>query len=117
MLFRLSEGLYVAHELVKKIAKNKQKIAFFGTKNDCAFPYTPWKAENGHFLLIFRDFLHEFVCNVQTFIESKQHPQAGPETSPIISVKFENFWKNQFFGFFWRRFPSGAATQSRGVAS
>ena len=40
------------------------------------------------------------MCDEQTFIEVKQHPQAGPETTHTMSEKFENFWKNQIFEIF-----------------
>ena len=37
------------------------------------------------------------MSDVQTFIEVKQHPQAGPETTHTMCEKFEDFWKNQIF--------------------
>ena len=40
-------------------------------------------------------FLH-----VQTFIEVKQHPQAGPETPHTMCGKFEDFLKNSIFDYF-----------------
>jgi len=45
------------------------------------------------------NLLLEFVSDVQTFIEVKQHPQAGPETPHTMCEKFEDFWKNLIFDF------------------
>ena len=36
----------------------------------------------------------------QTFIEVKQHPQAGPETPHTMCEKFEDFLKNSIFDYF-----------------
>ena len=73
--FHLYKGLLVTYELFAKMKKNSLKIAF-------------------------SDFLKEFVCDEQSFIEVKQHPQAGPETTHTMCEKFENFWKNRIFEFF-----------------
>ena len=67
----------------------------------------PPQAKNSTFWTVFSDFLKEFVCDEQTFIEVKQHPQAGPETTHIMCVKYENFLKNQFFDFFLTNFHGG----------
>ena len=40
------------------------------------------------------------MSDVQTFIEVKQHPQAGPETPPTMCEKFEDFLKNSIFDYF-----------------
>ena len=63
------------------------------------------------FELFFFDFLKEFVSDVQTFIEVKQHPQAGPETTHNMCEKFENFLKNRFFDFFLTFFVGGPLTE------
>ena len=70
-------------------------------------PLTEDGLENSNFQAVFFDFLKEFVCDEQTFIEVKQHPQAGPETTHIMCVKYENFFKNQFCAAVLR--PSGGA--------
>ena len=48
------------------------------------------------------------MSDVQTFIEVKQHPQAGPETPHTMCEKFEDFWKIQFSTIFWT-FPMRGA--------
>ena len=49
------------------------------------------------------------MSDVQTFIEVKQHPQAGPETPYTMCEKFEDFLKNSIFDyFFFDLFPWGA---------
>ena len=53
------------------------------------------------FEAVFLDFVKDFVSDEQTFIGVKQHPQAGPGTTHIMCVKYENFLKNRFFDFFW----------------
>ena len=40
------------------------------------------------------------MSDEQTFIEAKQHPQAGAETTHTMCEKFENFWKNRIFEIF-----------------
>ena len=71
----------------KKTVKTLQKLLFFA----CGAPFTEDGLENSNFRAIFFDFLEEFVCDAQTFIEVKQHPQAGPETTHTMCEKFENF--------------------------
>ena len=88
MCFRLYKGLGLTNKLAGKIAKNCSKIPFFcsvggGIRN--------LKPENSDFLLIFRDFLNEYVSEPQIFIETNKHPQAGPETPNIMWKKFEHF--------------------------
>ena len=63
-------------------------------------PLTEYELENSNFWAVFFDFLKEFVSDVQTFIEVKQHPQAGPETPHTMCEKFEGFWKNSIFDYF-----------------
>ena len=63
-------------------------------------PLTENGLENNNFFAVFFDLLKDFVCDEQTFIEVKQHPQAGPETTHTMCEKFENFWKNQILKFF-----------------
>ena len=50
------------------------------------------------------------MSDEQTFIEAKQHPQAGPETTHNMCEKFENFLKNRFFDFFLTFFVGGPLT-------
>ena len=66
----------------------------------CGGPLTEYELENSNFWAVFFDFLKEFVSEVQTFIEVKQHPQAGPETPHNMCEKFEDFWKNSIFDYF-----------------
>ena len=40
------------------------------------------------------------MSEVQTFIEMKQYPQAGPETPDTMCEKFEDFLKNSIFDYF-----------------
>ena len=42
------------------------------------------KSSDTNFLLLFFDFFKDFVYDEQTFIEVKQHPQVGPETTHAI---------------------------------
>ena len=69
------------------------------------------QAKNSNFCTVFFDFLKEFVCDEQTFIEVKQHPQVGPETTHNMCEKFENFLKNRFFDFFLTFFVGGPLTE------
>ena len=79
------------------------KIAIF-----CLWgPLTEDGLENSNFPAVFFDFLQDFVCHVQTFIEVKQHPQAGPETTHSMCEKFESFWKNRIFEIFLNIFYGG----------
>ena len=64
-------------------------------------PLTEDGLEYSNFEAVFFDFLKDFVSDEQTFIGVKQHPQAGPGTTHIMYVKYENFLKNRFFDFFW----------------
>ena len=70
-------------------------------------PLTEDGLENSNFQAVFFDFLKDFVSDEQTFIGVKQHPQAGPETTHIMCVKYGKFFKNQFFDFFWTNFHGG----------
>jgi len=45
------------------------------------------------------------VSDVQTFIEVKQHPKAGPETPHSMCEKFENFFEKSIFDYFFYLFP------------
>ena len=63
-------------------------------------PLTEYELENSYFWAVFFDFLKEFVSDVQTFIEVKQHPQSGPETPHTMCEKFEDFLKNSIFDYF-----------------
>ena len=72
---------------LRKSKKTVQKLLFFA----CGGPLTEDCLENSNFPAIFFDFLKEFVCDEQTFIEVKQHPQAGPETTHTMCEKFEDF--------------------------
>ena len=85
---------------LRKSEKTVQKVLFLA----CGGPLTEDGLENSNFQAVFFDFRKEFVCDEQTFIEVKQHPQAGPETTHIMCVKYGNFFKNQFFDFFWTNF-------------
>ena len=73
----------------------------------CGVPFTEDGLENSNFRAVFFDFLEEFVCDAQTFIEVKQPPQAGPETTHTMCEKFENFWKNRIFEIFLIIFHGG----------
>ena len=64
--------------------------------------------EYSYFEAVFFDFLQDFVSDEQTFIGVKQHPQAGPGTTHIMCVKYENFFKNRFFWFFFGPILMGA---------
>ena len=85
---------------LRKSEKTVQKVLFLA----CGGPLTEDGLENSNFQAVFFDFRKEFVCDEQTFIEVKQHPQAGPETTHIMCVKYGNFLKNQFFDFFLEQF-------------
>ena len=50
---------------------------------------------------LFFDSLKNFVPDVQTFIDVNQHPQAGPETPYTMCEKFEDFFKNSIFDYFF----------------
>ena len=41
------------------------------------------------------------MCDEQTLIEVKQDLQAEPETTHTMCEKFEDFWKNQIFNYFF----------------
>ena len=75
--------------LISDLARKKKhaQLLFFA----CGAPFTEDGLENSNFRAVFFDFLEEFVCDEQTFIEVKQHPQAGPETTHTMCEKFENF--------------------------
>ena len=94
MLFQLCKGLDVPHELFKKIEKNSSKIAVFQLIRSKGAPH---RLNTAIFELFFFDFLKEFVSDVQTFIEVKQHPQSGPETPHTMCEKIEDFLKNSIF--------------------
>ena len=81
----------------KKTAKKLLFLAYGG-------PLTEDGLEYSNFEAVFFDFLKDFVSDEQTFIGVKQHPQAGPGTTHIMCVKYENFLKNRFFDFFWTNF-------------
>ena len=98
MLFHLYKGLDVTHELFKKIEKNSSKIAVFQLILNKGAPHM---LKTAIFKLFCFDFFKEFVSDVQTFIEVKQLPQAGPETPNIMSKKFQHFWKKRVFEIFW----------------
>ena len=49
----------------------------------------------------FLDFLKNFVCNVQTFMEINQHPQAFLETPYTTCEMFEDFLKKWIFDYFF----------------
>ena len=104
MLFHLYKGLLVTHELFEKIEKTARKLLFSRPSSVKGAP----QAKNSNFWTVFFVFLQEFVCDEQTFIEVKQYPQAGPETTHTMSEKFENFWKNQIFEIFFDHFLWGA---------
>ena len=74
----------------------------------CGGPLTEDGLEYSNFEAVFFDFLKDFVSDEQTFIGVKQHPQAGPGTTHIMCVKYENFFKNRFFDFFLDQFLWGA---------
>ena len=67
-------------------------------------PLTENGLENNNFWAVFFEFLKDFVCDEQTSIEVKQHPQAGPETTHTMCEKIGNFWKNPIFDFFFLTF-------------
>ena len=92
MLFHLYKGLLVTHKLFEKIEQKNKKLLFLACGEG---PYWEWTRKQ--FFCCFFDFLKDFVCDEQTFIEVKQHPQAGPETTHTMCEKFEDFWKNQMF--------------------
>ena len=87
MLFHLYKCLDNTHELFKKIEKTAQKLLF----SSSYLVRGPPQAKYSNFLAVFFDFLKEFVSDVQTFIEVKQHLQAGPETPHTMCEKFEDF--------------------------
>ena len=94
MLFHLYKRLLVTYELFEKIGKTVQKVLFLA----CGGPLTEDGLENSNFQdVFFFNFRKEFVYDEQTFIELKQHPQAGPETTHIMCEKFGNLWKNPIF--------------------
>ena len=88
----------------RKSKKTARKLLFSRPSSVKGAP----QAKNSNFWSVFFVFLQEFVCDGQTFIEVKQHPQAGPETTHTMSEKFENFWKNQIFEIFFDHFLWGA---------
>ena len=94
----------------RKTKKTLQKLLFFA----CGAPFTEDGLENSNFRAVFFDFFEEFLCDEQPFIEVNQHPQAGPETTHTMCEKFENFWKNRIFEFFFDHFscppPHGLIT-------
>ena len=104
MLFHPYKGLLVTYELFAKIEKKTAWKLLFSSPSSVRGPP---QAKNSTFSTVFSYFLKEFVCDEQTFIEVKQHPQAGPETTHIMCVKYENFLKNHFFDFFWPIFMGG----------
>ena len=63
-------------------------------------PYWVWAGKQQFLSCFFFDFLKEFVSDVQTFIEVKQYPQAGPETPHTMCEKFEDVWKNSIYDYF-----------------
>ena len=67
MLFHLYKGLLVTHKFLEKNEKKVQKLLFFA----CGAPFTEDGLENSNFRAIFFDFLEEFVCDEQSFIEVK----------------------------------------------
>ena len=80
----------VCSSLTKSLSKSKKtakKLLFLAHGG----PLTEDGLEYSNFEAVFFDFLKEFVCDEQTFIEVKQHPQACPETTHTMSEKFENF--------------------------
>ena len=81
---------------LRKSKKTARKLLFSRPSSVKGAP----QAKNSNFWSVFFVFLQEFVCDEQTFIEVKQHPQAGPETTHTMCEKFENFWKNQISDFF-----------------
>ena len=89
--------------LKKSKKKRAKKIAALAYGE---LPYWEWARKQQCFAVFF-DFLKDFVCDEQTFIEVKQHPQAGPETTHTMCEKFENFWKNQIFEIFLTIFYGG----------
>ena len=88
MMFHLYKGLHVTHEVFEKIEKKNSKIAVFKLILTKGAP----QAKYSNFWAVFFDFLKEFVSDVQTFKEVKQHPQAGPETPHTMCEKFEDFF-------------------------
>ena len=97
MLFYLYKGLDVTQELFKKIIKNELQNCCFELVG-CRL--TEYDLENSNFWAFSFDLLKEFVSDVQTFIEVKQHPQVGSETPHTMCEKFEDFWKNSIFDYF-----------------
>ena len=93
----------VCSSLTKSLTKSKKtakKLLFLAHGG----PLTEDGLEYSNFEAVFFDFLKDFVSDEQTFIGVKQHPQAGPETTHIMCVKYWNFLKNQFFDFFLDHF-------------
>ena len=85
MLFHLCKGFLVTHEVFEKIEKRQKKLLY-----SSSFSVRAHKIKQ-QFFPVFFDFLKDFVCDKQTLIEVKQHPQAGPETTHTMCDKFGNF--------------------------
>ena len=80
----------------RKSKKTARKLLFSRPSSVKGAP----QAKNSNFWSVFFVFLQEFVCDEQTFIEVKQHTQAGPETPHTMCEKFEDFLKNSIFDYF-----------------
>ena len=94
VLFHFYEGLFITRELFEKIEKTAQKLLLLACGE--GFPY--WRrARNSNSSTFFLDFLKDFMCDEQKFVEVQQHPDVGPETTHTMCEKFRSFWKNQFF--------------------
>ena len=98
MLFHLYKGLLVTRELFEKIEKTAKRLLF-------SSPFSvrgPHKLKQHFFFAVFFfRFSQRVRIDEQTFIEVKQHPQAGPK-KPISCLKsLRPYEKIKFLNFFF----------------